>query len=391
MPNKNQLSFSFTSTIKDIPPQIWDELFGKEIIEGYGYHRTLEESGLKEFDLRYLLVKRGENIAAIVPFFITDFSLATIVQGPLQKFILAIQKTFRRFLKLKLIFIGFPTCEELYIGVSKDENLAEILCGALKALDDVCRKEKAKMLLFYNLSEKHKPIAEFLTKQKFARMASFPNTSLKITANSLEEYINGLGKNTRKDIRRKLRNSLNKVVLTTEIVENIDNTTERIHELYMANFTDSKVHFEVLTPEFFRSIPKNMPQEAKFFLTRDKEKIVAFNLLLIKNGVVIDKFVGFDKGLASEYSLYFTTFCFNMDYCVKNGIHSYQLGVTDYEPKLRLGARLVPLTVYLKMVNPFLNIFSGLAALLSPVRFDPTLKKINAEAKLPGPSEPNIP
>lgn len=378
MPDNDHLYFSFTSTIKDIPPKIWDELFGKEIIEGYGYHKTLEESGLKEFDLRYLLAKRGKDIVAIAPFFITDFSLATIVQGPAQKLILTIQKTFKRFLKIKLAFIGFPTCEEFYIGISKNENLDAILDGALKTLDAVCLREKAKMLIFYDLTERHSNIAEFLTKQKFAKMNSFPNTSIKITANSLEEYINGLGKSTRKDIRRKLKNSSDRVTLTTEIVEGIDNVAEIIHELYMANFTDSKVQFEILTPEFFRNISKNMAGIAKFFITRDKEKIVSFNLLLIKDEVAIDKFIGFDRKLSCEYSLYFTTFCFNMDYCIKNGIRFYQLGVTDYEPKLRLGAKLVPLTVYLKMVNPFLNIFSGLAAQLSPVKFDPTLKKINA-------------
>jgi hypothetical protein len=49
MPNKNHnLQFVMTKTIKDIPQDCWDKLFGQDIIESYGYHKTLEESNLME-------------------------------------------------------------------------------------------------------------------------------------------------------------------------------------------------------------------------------------------------------------------------------------------------------------------------------------------------------
>lgn len=120
-----------------------------------------------------------------------------------------------------------------------------------------------------------------------------------------------------------------------------------------------------------------MPTIAKVFLTRDKDKIVAFNLCLVKGDTCIDKFIGFDSDVYRAYHLYYTTFCHNIDWCIKNGIRYYQMGITDYAPKLRLGAQLIPLFIYLRCANPILNLFTRLIArLIQPKNFDPTLKKL---------------
>jgi hypothetical protein len=53
------------------------------------------------------------------------------------------------------------------------------------------------------------------------------------------------------------------------------------------------------------------------------------------------------------------------------------MGITDYHPKLRLGAKIIPLEVYFRLRNPLLNFFSPLAArIITPYNFDPDLKKI---------------
>ena len=371
------LRFAIVNTIKDIPESDWERLFPEGPIEGYSYHKTLEESGLKEFSFSYLLARRDEQLVAIIPFFTTDFSFTTIIQGPLQKTIIRIQKVFSRFLKLKILFVGFPTCEELYIGISKEENLNEILDAALDNLYAFCRQEKIGTLLFYNLTEEQKPISKYLAAKGFARMENFSNSVIKMDVSTLDDYIAGLSRNARKNIRKKLRDSTLRAQLSTEIVDDIDGISDKIHQLYMNNFNDSKVHFETLTTDFFRNICRNMKGRAKFFITRDKDKIVAFNLIFIKGDKAIDKFIGFDEKLLFDYNLYYTTIIHNIDYCMKNGIRFYQMGITDYEPKLRLGAYLVPLYIAARFLNPALNLFSRpLVRMIEPKRFDPTLRKL---------------
>jgi predicted N-acyltransferase len=379
---KGELNYSITDTINDIPKDDWDRLFGKDTIEGWGFHKTIEESGMQEFSYAYLLVHRNLALVAIIPFFINDFSFTTIIQGPLQKLILSIQKVYRRFLRSKIIFVGNPLAEKLYIGVSVEEDLREIVTGALKKIHCVAKDEGIAALIFYNLTVKDKLLAECLKINGLSGMENFPNTILEIREKSLEEFINSRGHSTRKDLRRKLRKANSLALLRTEVLDDISGLKDGISRLYFENFQDSEVHFEILNPEFFLNISKYMPGVAKFFVTYADDKIVAFNLCLVSADFFIDKVIGMDSKVSHVYNLYYTTFCHNIDWCIKNKVRYYVIGITDYHPKIRLGAKLVPLYIYLKVFNPLLRLFlRPLVGFIEPKNFDPVLKNLHKSKK----------
>lgn len=345
------LTFCITKKIRDIPQEDWNNLFGEEIIEGYGYQKTLEEAKLTKFSFGYLVGRREKKIVAIIPFFYMDFSFDTLIQGPLHGLISRLKRLF----SLKVLFLGSPTTEEFYLGVAKSEDISTLMDWALEELLVFCKKEHIKGLAFYNLSEKNKLLAGYLKKNKFIELEGLPTTLVEINSGSFEEYMKGLSHNTRKDLKRKLRKSLSLTQLNTELREDIEDISSQIYKLYLNNLEESDVHFEVLTEGFFKNICRNMRGIAKYFITYDKGTIVAFNLCLIKDNLFIDKFIGFDSEVAHKYHLYFTSFCHNIEWCIKNNIRYYQPGATDYHPKLRLGAKLIPLYVYVKAFNPILN------------------------------------
>ena len=378
MDKNSGLEYSILTSINDIPSNYWDNLFGKDIIEGYGYHKTLEESHLKEFSFYYLVAKRNQKIVAIFPFFTTDFSFATLLPDPLEKIIFNIQKVFYRFLRMRLLFVGSPAAEEIYLGCSKDENLNLIAEEAVNKLHGFLDKNKISTILFYNLTKKNSGLIFYLRAKGFKLMEGFPNSVIKINAHSLQEYINNLRPSTRKDLKRKLKKSADLTTLKTELHNDLTGIENEVYRLYLNNLQDSGVSFERLTMDFFQNIFKNMPEVARIFITRDKDKIVAFNLMFIKDKVCIDKFIGFDRQLSHKYHLYHNTFCHNIDYCIKNGITTYQLGVTDYHPKVRLGTKLIPLYILVKTFNPVLKLFSGLIIrMVEPKKFDPILRNIS--------------
>ncbi|MDD5653790.1 MAG: GNAT family N-acetyltransferase [Candidatus Omnitrophica bacterium] len=367
------LSFSIASTIQEIPRQDWEELFGKDIIEGYGFQRTLEEAGLQEFTIRYLLGKRENRFCLIIPFFIMNFSFDTLVSGPLQ----AIMKKLKPIFTLKVIFLGAPTAEEFYLGIAKEAEAEALLNGAIAAIEAFSKKEKIAGFLFNNVSRKNEWLSSYLERKGFIKLEGLPSTLIEIKANSVENHIQGLSKNMRKDLKRKLKASREIAKLTTEIRQDIQGISDEVYRLYMNNFSDSDVHFEILTKEFFEKISANMPETVKYFITREGSKIVAFNLCFVKDGLFIDKFIGFDKELALKYHLYFTTFCHNLDWCIKNGLRFYQPGATDYHPKVRLGAKLVPLFLYAKALNPVIDfLIRKSAKLIEPKNIDSSLKEI---------------
>lgn len=376
MPAK--IEYTVADTINAIPRDEWDSAFPEYVIEGWGYHKAIEESGIKEFKLGYILAKEGNKIVGILPFFTCDFSFTTIIQGPLQKVISRVQKFIPRFMRANLLFLGLPTAEEFYIGISAQADAGQVTEGLLNKAGELARQNKIKVILLYNLSPRHAQLARHLGRKGFSRMVNYPNTAIAINAGSLEEYLKGLSKNTRKDIRRKLRPHPEAAGLSIEMLAELDDSqAQEIFNLYMSNFQDSDVRFETLTPSFFQNICRFMPHSARIFLARARGKIVAFNLCLIKNDTCIDKFIGFDRRLARLIHLYHRTFCHNIDWCIKNGIKFYQMGITDYHPKIRLGAKLIPLDIYLKCPNPIVNFFARpITKLIQPTNFDPTLKKI---------------
>lgn len=368
---KASFGISIVKSLSAVPRQDWERIFLNKL-EGFGYQKTLEESGLANLSIRYLLGKENQKIIGIIPFFIMDFSFDIFVPP-------AIRKVFGRLMKkikARIIFFGTITAEEFSLGLDKDIALDSFLDRALQEIDKFLKQEKIQGIAFYNVSLKNNLLINYLKKRAFCQMENLPSTILKINASSLEEYINSLSRNMRKDLRRKLKKS-ESAGLTTVIREDISDIYKDIYKLYLNNFLESDIHFEKLTEDFFKKICQNMPQEAKFFITYEKEKIVAFNLCLIKDNICIDKFVGFDPQVAHKYHLYFFTFCQNISWCIKNKIGHYQPGATDYLPKVRLGAKLIPLYVYSKASNPLLNlmvrIFSGL---LQAENIDPSLKHI---------------
>lgn len=371
------LTFSITPTIKDIPKDSWDRLFGPDLVEGYGYQKTLEESGMKEFSFGYLLAKRQEKLVAVIPFFVMDFTLDTLLPAFLRKLILSLK--LGRWLKMKILFLGTPAAEEFYLGITQDEDLNLFVEKALEKIMALCKKEKIRGFAFNNLSQDNKTLAGCLKEKGLIELEGLPTTLIKIETDSLQGYLNKLSHNARKDFRKKLKAA--PATLTTEIRDDIGGISEKIYALYLHNFDDADVYFEVLTEEFFRNICRNMPEEAKFFITRDKDKIVAFNLCLMKGRLFIDKFIGFDPAVSHKYHLYFTTFAHNLEWCIKNGFRFYQPGITDYYPKVRLGAKLIPLHLYAKAINPFLNWLVKLTAkFIQPKNLEPALKEIEKQS-----------
>jgi hypothetical protein len=368
-----KLNFLISRTIKDIPEIEWNRLFGEDLIEGYGYQKTLEESRLKEFSFGYLIGSHEEKPVIILPFFIMDFSFHTLTRGMIQKLMLKLKK----FLSMKVLFFGSPTAEEFYLGIDRSADPEDALEQALKAILTFCKKERVSGIVFNNVSRKDPLLSGYLAKRKFTFMESLPTTGIEINADSLDGYISGLSQNMRSDLKRKIKRSNSLASLTTIERDNIDDISGEIFSLYMSNFDNAGVHFEMLTQDFFKNICRNMNGVAKFFITYDKEKIVAFNLCLIKSDTFIDKFIGFDQSVAHKYHLYFTTFCHNIDYCIKNGLRFYQPGTTDYHPKVRLGAKLIPLDIWTKAPNRLLDLALKLAApFIQPKNLDPSLKEI---------------
>ncbi|MCU0652523.1 MAG: GNAT family N-acetyltransferase, partial [Candidatus Omnitrophica bacterium] len=152
----------------------------------------------------------------------------------------------------------------------------------------------------------------------------------------------------------------------------------QVYELYMQTYYKQGGGIEKLPVDFFRIVSLNMPRETKYFLWRAENKIVAFALCFVRKDEFIDYYLGFDYSQIKRYYLYFVRFRGLLKWCIEHKIKRYEMGVTSYESKRRLGFKFIRLYFYIKCRNPILNkLVPFLKIFFSPEHFDPVFKEMN--------------
>lgn len=363
------------NSIKDISPADWRRLAGDEP-EGYHFFETLELSHLEDFAFYYAVIYEKDTPTLLAPLFVADFNLDIAVdEGMLKNIISGVRKLFPRFLIVKTLFCGSPFGENGFISQGTKTENSEALIKLVDTLEKFCAKKNIPLILFKDFLEKDKPLLSPLLTKKFFEVESFPNVRLELPFKSMEEYLKSLGHNTRKDIRRKIKKALAQGPVEVKIVNDVKSLIDDVYALYLNNYQSSNVRFEKLTKEFFLNISRALPNETKYFLYFIDGHLAAFNLCLASDNTLIDKFIGFDYKIARQYNLYFYTWYTNIEWCLKNNIKYYQVGQTDYQPKVQLGGKLIKMFAYLKHRNPITNaLLYQLAKILAPSATDDILK-----------------
>lgn len=352
---------------------LWDRLLDNDA-ESYRYHLAFEISKVEGFKTGYIAVKRGGVVVCIAPYFVTDYRLDTTVQGSLKSFLNKVSQYLPNLLSLRLVCVGSPVTDSCKIGLSKDYPFdPEMLQTLCKELDEVAKREHASVVAFKDIIENDaKAFSKPLNQYGFGQVANMPVANNLIQFSNLDEYLNSLSYGMRKNLRRKMKSrKYVRVEEHTALPPNI----EAIYQLYLQTYEQSDLKFEKLTLDFFESVTGLMPNNCRFVLYYVENQLIAFNFLLHRDGVLLDKYIGMEQGLAKEYNIYFLSWLHNIEMCIRNGFHTYQSGHAAYETKIRLGAKLDQTYIFFKHCNPLLNKpLKLISRVLAYANFDNSLK-----------------
>lgn len=365
------ITHKIVDSVSEIKRDDWDSVFG-DIPEGYQFYKTLEESKLQDFAFSYIALYQADTCLLIAPLFVTDFNLDIAADGFIEEIIQRIRKFNPRFMVVKTLFCGSPFREHGDLGIRKDIEEKDILIGELiKTMSEFSKVKNTPFIIVKDFLKEETLLSDSLSAHGFFKVKSFPSTITELNFNSFDEYLKSLGHSTRKNLRRKIKKAYSQADIKVKTAERIDDIVEDVHRLYENTYHNGTTKFERLTREFFVNVARNLYPHTKFFLYYVNGKLSAFNLCFVYKDLFIDKFIGFDYDISNQYNLYFVSWCFNIEWCLKNSIRFYQSGQTDYYPKLRLGGKLIPLYAYLKHKNPVVNsLFKLLAIFLKPDNFD---------------------
>ena len=178
-------------------------------------------------------------------------------------------------------------------------------------------------------------------------------------------FLARLSASRRKDLRRKLKQ---RDQLTIDAVPLGDGLFSRpevladMYGLYEEVFAQSLIHFDRLTPAFFAALLQSKEIEGVVFCYHHGSTLAGYNICLIHQGRLIDKYIGFRYPLARKLNLYFISWLHNLEFAARRGLHTYVAGWTDPEVKASLGAQFT-LTRHLVWIrNPLLR------AVLTPLK-----------------------
>ena len=233
------------------------------------------------------------------------------------------------------------------------------------------------LILLKDFPSTYRDALETFTLNNYQRAPSMPAARLKLDFADFEEYMTvRLSKVFRKNLRRKLRASEGSSPIAMEVLTDATRLVDEIYPLYRQTYERSDFKFEELNKEYFALIGRRMPDQVRYFIWRQNGRIIAFNLCLVHDGILHDLDVGLDYSVALDLHLYFVTWRDVIQWCLKNGVTTYQTGPLNYDPKLHLKLLLAPQDLYARHNSPFFNpIFKLAIKYLEPTRHDPTLKK----------------
>lgn len=367
------LKTKVAKNITEIPADDWNKVF-PDVLESYDFFRTLDESGMEQFSFYYIMVYNRKVPVGATACFLLNYSLDTSISGPLRRATNSIKKIMPNIFSIKALACGMPIGEGK-IGMSGEREF--VLKAILRRMEQIARKNKAPIIAFKDFDPIYTEMLDSLQKIGFSKFYSLPATRLNVWFKDFEEYLKTLSGASRYDLRRKFKKIDGHVKIDLEIVDALeDDVLQDVYRLYLNIVARHDMSFELLSMEFFKNISRNMPKHTKFFLWRIEGKLVAFLFCLTAKDVLIDYYVGLDYSVAHKYHLYFMKFRDTLNWCIKNNIKRYEMGITGYEPKKRLGFDLIPLYLYVKLRNRMLRpIFDFICQFLKFENFDPSLKE----------------
>jgi len=305
----------------------------------------LQESGIDGFNLRSIVVLKDGVPVLLLPLFETRFDLSTFVGGWTRRSLKVAGRLIPSIFQPRILSAGLLVGEWSEIGIDPridEATLDEAFTMAFDTLHSFAAELKSDILALYNFNDYGKIPAEAFN--RFNRVECQSCASLSIDFSSMEEFLARFSKSARKDLRRKMRTCEGvRVVRSRDISPFLD----RIYRLYLETVARSPVTFGVLKRLFFEKICERVPG-AEYTLYFVQEELVAFNLLVVKQEAMVDKYFCMDYSLGRRHNIYALSWLENVRTCMERQIPLYYAGQGAEKTKVHLGAKLIPSFILFK-------------------------------------------
>lgn len=307
-----------------------------------------------------------------VPAFSMNFDLLTTLEPAARRRVdaLPLARWWQRFLVRRTCFIGTTVSEfALLPAGATPEGLVSTVSKLIPDYPFVIVKDlpTEAALVGEPAMEYSRRFADACREAGFVLVEGQALAYVPIDFASMDEYMARLSHARRKNVRRKLRSRAAlrvEAILTGDVRFEDETFLATLYALYRNVYTQSEIHFDLLSAPFFRAVLQDVSLNGIVFVYTSGSTLVGYNLCVRENGLLIDKYVGFAYPEAPDHDLYTVSWFHNLEYALEEGFRTYVAGWTDPEIKRHLGARFTFTlhAVYVRnvIIRTLLRPFKGL-------------------------------
>lgn len=352
-------SIKIFNSIRDVPLDQWNALVaGNSCTYSHEFWEVLEASRLNDFCYKHALIyDESDSPVALASFYTLTTDIAIFSSGWVKDTLGFIRKIFPGFLKFRMLECGTPITMNRPFIAKEGSNEIEILSFLATTLLDNAKKQGAFVVVLRDFEPRCAHLELYLKNLNYHVVSNFPNTYMDITWSTPDEYLSSfkshyrrkvlINKKTNKErgIRCELRDDF------SELAETLCNQWLVIHE------NAKEFQRERLTPEFYEAFSAKLGSRSKILLFYRNEELVGHVLLFVDGETLRWLYVGRNESVKDN--LYFYMCNKIVETAILLKAKRLELGLTTYEPKMNLGAKMLPVNIAIKTTNSFFNFFAG--------------------------------
>lgn len=308
-------TYTLYDTIDDVDLPAWNELrrAASDPFMDVRFVRAVERSMGESGKFQHVIFRDedGQPVAsACLCLFRVDATL--LAEGLAGKVARAIGRIAPWAVRFNVLFCGLPvSAGQSSLRFAPGVDAATVLRQLDAILCDIARKEKARCIVLKEFDNEECAQLAALDTLGYRRADSLPMNYTDPDFRDFDDYLSKLPSKKRYHIRKAQKKFAPAGLRVVQMAggEGVDRIyTDDVHKLYEAVLEKAKVKLERLTPDFFREIAVQMPDETAFTFIYDGDRIVAFASSLFSSAAFHQMFVGVNYDLNPQVDLYFNLF-----------------------------------------------------------------------------------
>src|SRR5690606_3147848 len=348
-------------------PNTWDALANHDIFLQSTYLKALEQSSLRNITWYYLGIFKDEQLAGIaiiqrVQLYLKD--MFRITSNSQWKTV--VRSLLSKVLKGNILVVGnlMQTGQHGVFFDGKQLSQTAFIETLFKALDVIkitikqVDKKTVRVLLFKDYFENdtiYQSQKQFQQKG-FHQLNVQPNMLLKIpsTWKHFDDYLNDLSAKYRARYKRAVK-KLGDISVKELELEDIQLHSKHLYELYKNVSNNAPFNTFILHGEHFYQLKKELQDNFKVFGYYLNEELIGFHTLILNHQQLGTYFLGYDETHQHHNQLYLNMLYNMLQFGIDHRFETVVYARTAMEIKSSVGAKAIPMTMYLKHTNRLIN------------------------------------